>query len=209
MFQLSSYSTNASMRGIFEYLDPVQEVLNVLTDLFPKSSYPQICLLRISFKLLERQHCHMDNKKFHLECPTIRMYEDVSFSCFFGLEESTYLGLASFDYETKRLEREMVHIPPGAMLIISGNKIHYGSMYRGSSTLPDSYPAQEHPCLLDNVRCATFINPKYFHTDKESQLWFLDGQEPRSIPHNERLNGYRQDDEIINNQTTLHSFSNN
>jgi hypothetical protein len=139
------------------------------------------------------------------------MYEDVSFSCFFGLEESTYLGLATFDDDTKRLKREMVHIPPGAMLMISGNTIHYGSMYRGSSTPPDSYPAREQPYLMDNVRCATFINPKHFHTDKESQLWFKDGEEPQSIPHTQTYHSYykEHDDEIINNQISLHSFSYN
>ena len=67
--------------------------------------------------------------------------------------------------------------------------------------------------MSDNkdVRCATFINPKHFHTDKESQLWFKDGEDPSSIPQDPRsyFNYEQQDDEIINNQTTLHSFSNN
>ena len=185
------------------YLWPIQGVLHVLQDLFPWIKFPQLCILRTSSGLRDRQHCHLDNDKIQLSDTLIRTYEDVSYSCFFGLEDNTFLGLATYNKETKRLEREMVHIPPGAMLMISGNMIRYGSMYRGSSTSPDSYPAPKVPILMDHITCATFIKPKKFQTDIQSQVWFVDDEEPKSSIDDRE----QRDDVVIDNQISLHTSS--
>ena len=98
----------------------------------------------------------------------------------------------------------MVHIPPGAMLMVSGNMICYGSMYRGSSTSPDSYPAKEVPILMDNIICATIIKQKKFRSDSQSQVWFVDGEDPQSsIEYRDQ-----RDDVVIDNQISLHTSSN-
>ena len=95
----------------------------------------------------------------------------------------------------------MVHIPPGAMLMVSGNMIRYGSMYRGSGTSPDSYPAKEVPILTDNIICATFIKLKKFRSD--SQVWFVDGEEPKSSIDDRE----QRDDVLTSNLTSLHTSS--
>jgi len=83
-------------------LFPIQEVFYVLQDLFPKIAFPQLRMLRTSSDLRRRQYCHLDNDKIQLSDTLIRSYEDVSYGCYFGLEDNTYLGLATFDKETKR-----------------------------------------------------------------------------------------------------------
>jgi hypothetical protein len=198
------YQTTPEDTGIREYLSPVQEIIEVLRDLFPSSSFPEIVMLRSTSELATRQQCHIDSKEFYLSKETVRSFQDISFSCFFGLEESTYLGLAVFDPTTKQLTREMVHIMPGSMLLISGNMIHYGSMYRGPNA-PYRYWELKQPILRDNFRCCAFINPRRCFANSQSQYWFADDCEPRTYPQYETD---EDDERIIVNKFKLHNDSN-
>jgi len=98
----------------------------------------------------------------------------------------------------------MVHIPQGAMLMISGNMIRYESMYRGSSTSPDTFLAPLVPFLMDHITCGTCIKPKKFHTDIQSAVWFVDGEEPKSSIDDRD----EQRDVVFINQISLHTSSN-
>jgi len=178
-------------------------------------AYPRsiLCLTRsfskdyvstIAYDLRRRQYCHLNNDKIQLSDTLIRSYEDVSYGCYFGLEDNTYLGLAAYDKETKSLKREMVHIPQGAMLMVSGNMIRYESMYRGSSTSPDTFLAPLVPFLMDHITCGTCIKPKKFHTDIQSAVWFIDGEDPKSSMDDRD----EQRDVDFINQISLHTSSN-
>ena len=203
------YQTTTKDSDLRQFLSPVQEVIDALKELLPDSSFPEIVMLRSASKLRTRQQCHIDNKEFYHSNETIASYEDISFSCFFGLEESTYLGLATFDPISKQLTREMVHIKPGSMLLITGNMIHYGSMYRGSDAAPGYwYPEtieKGEKMLRDNFRCCAFIHPRNYHTDTRSQFWFADGCDPYTSPHYESDD---DDDLVIKNTHSLHKSSN-
>ena len=198
------YQTTPEDTGIREYLSPVQEIIEVLRELFPNNSFPAIVMLRSTSELATRQQGHIDSKEFYLSKETVRSFQDISFSCFFGLEESTYLGLAVFNPTTKQLTREMVHIMPGSMLLISGNMIHYGSMYRGSIA-PYSYWESKQPILRDKFRCCAFINPRRCFSNSQSQFWFADDCEPNTTPHYESDD---DDERVIINKFELHTYSN-
>ena len=188
-------------------LSPILEVSNEMHNLMPLNSTPTVILLRSRANLKQRQHCHADNKKFYHELNQaqhkVKSYMDISYSCFYGLEENTYIGLASFDVESKTIRREVVKLEPGSMLLISGNMIHYGVGYRGSGT-PDRAFSRQRPGLTDNFRCSSFIHPMWCIPDYQSQLWFLEGEDPKSIPHCQS----DEDDDLGPNTAQLHTFSN-
>ena len=167
---------------IVDHLHPMLEVVRAMQEILPRSSFPVSALLRSGVELKERQNCHLDNKDFHRSVNLVDSFEDMSYSLFFGLEDNTYLGLAKFDGDRK-LIREVVHIKPGSMLMISGNQVHYGTCYRGSGTQSGKIFTSRNPSLMDNVRGCAFIHPPGFHTNTQSQLWFSEDEDPLTYPH--------------------------
>jgi hypothetical protein len=186
MYTIGTIELTPSTKIIRDYLIAIYEVLSALQYIMPDNTVPQLVLLRSSELLKDCQACHVDNGSFYTKLQDgqrLNSFKDMSYSCFFGLEDHTYLGLAEFDAETLKLQKREVHIPRGSMLMISGNKIHYGIEYRGSSSDPTSFSVKIYPDLVDHIRCAAFIHPMNYSTDSTSQLWFADGQRPQRTPH--------------------------
>lgn len=146
----------------------VRHFYRIMNGVFSASTHQKTVAWLKSEANCNVQHWHVDNSDFFARFLRSDNYLDWSLGFFVGFEEKTALDIAKWQ-SLNIVDIKRNHIHPGNVLVISGNHLHRGIEYLGNKN-------------KNNIRMGYFIDPFEYMTDSSSQLWFKDGEKPRSRP---------------------------